>query len=302
MPYQSYDAIWRTLSRIAAEHPDVVTLETIGESCEQRPIPAVRVCGDESSAPKALFVGGIHGNEKVGVAAVLRLIEVLALGYRSAPKVRGLVNHREAWLVPVINPDGYERSRRRNARGVDLNRNFAAAFARRGLLNRWRAWPFYSGPFPYSEPETQALQSLTRRIDFAVALSFHSFGGLICFPYAHSAKKAGDYGLLKMVAEEMRRRQPFERYALRQLSWLYSPRGSLEDELYERCGTVAFLIEIMRYRRALAKPGVWLKPFYWFNPTETELPRHLENNIAPALYLLEIASDCLGRSPGPSSA
>ena len=301
MPYQSYDSIGRALSRIAGEHPDIVTLETIGESCEHRPISAVRVSGTGGNVPKALFVGGIHGNEKVGVYAVLRLLDVLVLGYRNDPQVRSLIDYREAWLVPLVNPDGYVRSRRRNATGVDLNRNFETAFDRRGLLNRWRAWPFYSGPFSYSEPETRALQSLIRRIDFAVALSFHSFGGLICFPYAHSGRRAGHFALLKTVAEEMRRRQPFEQYALRQLSWLYSPRGSLEDEMYERRGTAAFLIEIMKYERTLAKPAVWLKPFYWFNPTETELPRHLENNIGPSLYLLEVASDCLGPPSSPSS-
>lgn len=292
-PYQSYGSLGQTLAKIADEHSDIVTLEMIGESWERRPIQAVRISGAGGSVPKVLFVGGIHGNEKVGVYAVLRLIEKLALQYRTDPKVTGLVDHREAWLVPVVNPDGYARSRRRNARGVDLNRNFETAFDRRSFLNKWRKWPFYAGPFPYSEPETQALWDLIQRIDFAAVLSFHSFGGIIGFPYGHSKRRASASAMLKAVAEEMRRKQPLEEYAVRQLSWLYSQRGCLEDEVYEKRGTAAFLIEIMRFRRPLSKPTIWLRPFYWFNPQEPELRMHLENNIGPALHLLEIASEGL---------
>jgi len=294
MFYYSFEKIGQRLAEIRNAHSDIVALDTIGKSFEQRPIPAVRIAGSADHPPKALFVGGIHGNEKVGVHMVLRLIEVLVSGYRNDQRIRSLVGRREIWLVPLLNPDGYVKSSRRNARGVDLNRNFETAFAERGPLGRLKAWPFYAGPFPYSEPETQSIRSLVEQIDFSVALSFHSFGGLIGYPYGYSRKRPKDFELLKAIAEKMRSRQPFEKYAPRQQSWLYLPRGCLEDEMYEKKGTLAFLIEIMRYARLLTKPSVLPRPFLWFNPTETELPKHLENNVGPALYLLEIASDPRG--------
>ena len=89
------------------------------------------ISGSSNCSPKALFVGGIHGNEKVGVYMVLRLIEVLLNGYGDDRRVKNLVDQREIWFIPVLNPDGYVASRRKNARGVDLNRNFETAFSHR---------------------------------------------------------------------------------------------------------------------------------------------------------------------------
>ena len=61
--------------------------------------------------------------------------------------------------------------------------------------------------------------------------------------------------------------------------------------MYEKKGTLAFIIELLPYRRVVMRPAIWPRPFLWFNPAETERCKHLENNIGPALYLLEIASD-----------
>ena len=60
-----------------------------------------------------------------------------------------------AMIIPLANPDGWERATRYSARGVDLNRNFGF---------NWRAdCDEPPGPAPWSEPETVALR------DFIVA-------------------------------------------------------------------------------------------------------------------------------------
>lgn len=296
--YLEYEEILEYLLEQQVAHPQIARLEEIGRSCSDRPIMAVRISGADDQAPAVLFVGGIHGNERIGVMMVLRLIEELLGRYESDPRIASLVNSKDIRLIPVANPDGYVLSRRRNARGVDLNRNFAVAFSNRGLLSRHQKWLFYPGPYPYSEPETQAIMSLLKSRRFSVALSFHSFGGRILFPWGHTRRKPKDVEVFKKLSGEMRRRQPLEKYRIERLSWFYGLRGCLEDELYGNWGTLPFLVEIMGQKRRLLKPGVLKDRFRWFNPAEDEMQAHLENNIEAALHLLEIAGDLQVASMG----
>jgi len=85
---------------------------------------------------------------------------------RFAAEVAG---ERAAWILPVANPDGFLARTKDNARGVDLNRNFAAA--------SWRAehQPGYDpGPTPESEPETRALAALIARSGATRLIALHS--------------------------------------------------------------------------------------------------------------------------------
>ena len=93
--------------------------EPLGRSWEGRPIEVVHVRGD---GPRILVVGCIHGNECEGT-------EVTRLLARRTPNA-------DLWLVHQLNPDGYARRSRFNARGVDLNRDFLAATQRETRIAR----------------------------------------------------------------------------------------------------------------------------------------------------------------------
>jgi protein MpaA len=93
--------------------------EQLGRSYDGRPIDAVHVRG---AGPRILVVGCIHGDECEG-------IEVTKLLERSEGTT-------DLWLVHQLNPDGYARRSRFNARGVDLNRDFAAATQRETRIAR----------------------------------------------------------------------------------------------------------------------------------------------------------------------
>jgi murein peptide amidase A len=93
--------------------------EQLGRSHEARPIDVVHVAGPGT---RILVVGCIHGDECEG-------IEVTRLLARSHPAA-------DLWLVHQLNPDGYARRSRTNARGVDLNRDFLAATQRETRIAR----------------------------------------------------------------------------------------------------------------------------------------------------------------------
>jgi protein MpaA len=131
--------------------------QEIGRSWLGRPICARRFAG---AAPPVLLFGAIHGDEPLGAHCLVRLVAELA-GTEPLP--------REAWVVPVANPDGLAAGTKNNARDVDLNRNFAAA-----SWTRAHATGYDPGSAPASEPETRALVDLIARTGARRLVALHS--------------------------------------------------------------------------------------------------------------------------------
>ena len=86
---------------------------TFGSSVRGTKLRAVRL-GDPNATRKALVVGSIHGDETEGH----EIVRILRRSHRDTPAV-------QLWVVKTVNPDGVDAGTRRNARGVDLNRNFS---------------------------------------------------------------------------------------------------------------------------------------------------------------------------------
>jgi murein peptide amidase A len=135
------------------DRPAVVEQRVIGTSVQGRPIRAWRV-GDPESRVRVVAIASLHGDEPAPRAILEQL--------RDGRPVSGV----DLWLVPRANPDGAAAHQRKNARGVDLNRNFPAAWAPLGGA-------VASGPRPASEPETRALMRFLRAVDPRFVVSFH---------------------------------------------------------------------------------------------------------------------------------
>lgn len=140
----------------------------IGHTVKGRPIRAWHL-GDPASSVKAVFVGTIHGNE----ASPARILEDLRDG---AP-----VTGADIWVVPYLNRDGYARHTRKNARGVDLNRNFPVRWIR-------QHGTYDSGRRPASEPETRAMMRFLRAVRPSYVVGFHQplFGIDDSYPKGHA--------------------------------------------------------------------------------------------------------------------
>jgi len=90
--------------------------------------------------PLALVVGQQHGNEPAGGEALLALAMQLANPQHPASAV---LDHLDVLLLPRANPDGAALDRRRNAAGVDINRDHLLLRTREAgavadLVARWR--------------------------------------------------------------------------------------------------------------------------------------------------------------------
>ncbi|MEO9323102.1 M14 family zinc carboxypeptidase [Nocardioides sp. C4-1] len=140
----------------AAPRRAVFETEVIGRTVEGRPIRAFHLADPQVTRrrDRVVLFSTMHGNERDTRHALRALVD--------GPQVSGI----DLWVVPVYNPDGLQRGTRKNARGVDLNRNFPYRWA--DLDGNYE-----SGARPASEPETRAAMRFLREVDPDYLLSFH---------------------------------------------------------------------------------------------------------------------------------
>lgn len=194
------------------------------ESKGGRKIYAVKVSADPDEngpEPEVAFLGVHHARELITGVQTMELLRTLTDGYATDSDIRKLVDERETWVIPVVNPNGYERavasqvSWRKNARwddkakqdpgrcGIDINRNYGfehvASFppAQRKTLpdvgytgvdtstgNLVPDSDTYPGLSAFSEVETQAVRGLAHS-QFATRKR-KEVDGLVCMLSWHS--------------------------------------------------------------------------------------------------------------------
>ena len=135
------------------------TVQVIGLSRQGRAIKAIHT--GNSTGPRVLIVGCIHGNECAARAL-------------TRPLLAANVN-MNLWIIPTLNPDGLRYATRQNGAGVDLNRNWRRRWVRSG-----RPWStYYSGPSPFSEPESKAGRAFILRFKPQVTIWYHQHMNLV---------------------------------------------------------------------------------------------------------------------------
>jgi murein peptide amidase A len=133
-----------------------------GRSVKGRPL-MVRVYGHGDDV--VLLMAGIHGNEAAGVP----ILERLGRELMDRP---GLLAGRTVVILPEVNPDGVKANKRRNANGVDLNRNFPA--------DNFKTTKGH-GDEPLSQPESRAVLKQIERYKPNRIVTFHQ--PLTCLDY-----------------------------------------------------------------------------------------------------------------------
>jgi len=210
--YSSYDECVTFFNEAQKNRPDLVKVESIGKTWENRDIIAVSITKDvekDQQKPALFYTGTIHAREWIGIELSLAFAKYILDHIDYDPQLNAVLDRSTLYMVPCANPDGFEYSRkhfsfwRKNRRknvdgsfGVDLNRNFSVGFT----PNKDTTSNVYSGPSAFSEPETAALRDFVlAHANITIALDYHSQGNVF-FP-AHNfihedAEDAIDLNLL----------------------------------------------------------------------------------------------------------
>ena len=147
-PLMTHDEVVRRLQAVVAGAPDLFSIEQIGASIEGRSINHLRV----GSGPMPILLWSqMHGDEPTATAALFDVYEYLAR-HRDEPPVRRILSQLSLHFVPMLNPDGAERFQRRNAQGIDVNRD----------------------ALRLQTPEGRALKALRDRLEPKVGFNLHN--------------------------------------------------------------------------------------------------------------------------------
>jgi carboxypeptidase T len=306
--YHTLAQIESTLQTIASNYPSITSLYSIGTTYEGRSIWCLDISdypGVDEGEPGVFFMGLHHAREWPTVEICLKIADELTSNYGSNPDITDAVNNNRIWLVTVVNPDGYyychdqSHDWRKNRApypggiGVDLNRNYGGS----SDGNPWGSWgsvfegaathdpsqEVFCGSGPFSEYETQAIHNMFINNDISAAISWHTFGELVLWPWGYTTAGTPDTTYLTQVGQQIASRITQE-----EGSGTYTPQQS--DQLYPTTGD--FLD--WSYGNDLYVQGrptfcYTIEAGQSFQPQTSDLDQICEENFDGALYLLQQA-------------
>lgn len=184
------------LRSFAHQHRNIARLHTVGRSALNRELLAMQITDNphvrKPGKPMFKYVGNMHGNEVVGRQVLIYLIAYLLENYGINHRVTRLVNTTDIFIMPSMNPDGFEKAKqgcsgtfgRYNRNNVDLNRDFPDQF---------NSWDDYN--VNLAQPETQAMLEWIHKNPFVLSANLHGGALVASYPFDSNRehKKTGGY-------------------------------------------------------------------------------------------------------------
>jgi len=99
--------------------PDLIRIEPAGKSVEGREIFLASM---GHGAERILIWSQMHGDEPTATCALIDLLQYFGAHHRE-PWISAILEKYTLLIIPMLNPDGAERMQRRNAQGIDINRD-----------------------------------------------------------------------------------------------------------------------------------------------------------------------------------
>nr|WP_231399253.1 M14 family zinc carboxypeptidase [Longispora fulva] len=312
--YHDYAELTTEVNNLAAAKPAIFKKLSYGTSYEGRDLILVKISDNvdvDEDEPEILFNAHQHAREHLTVEMAIYLMHLLADNYGTDPRITDLVNSREFWIMPDVNPDGGEydiatgayRSWRKNRQpnagssnvGTDLNRNWPYKWGCCGGSSSSTSSETYRGPSAFSAPETKKYADWVKtrvvggKQQISVAIDFHTYSELVLWPYGYQT--ADTDGVMNpdqrstfaTIGQQM---ASTNNYTPEQASDLYIADGIVIDWLWADQKIFAYTFEMY--------PSSGGGGFY---PPDEVIPAQTSRNKEAVLKLAEYA-DCPYRAIG----
>lgn len=262
--YMTPDVVVKNVLAFKKTYPEIVQVEEIGRSRENRPLYSVTLTDPNgaSDKPVVLFNAMHHAREVMTTEIAMHMIEVLAQGFGTDPEVTRWLREYKIVVVPQVNPDGNNlvhtgqpwwrknAYRRVGVVGVDLNRNYPALWNSCHGSSSNVDDETFRGDAPASEPESRAMMNLVTKIRPVANLSYHSFGEMILFPYGCQNQSNPAKDLFFQIGVQLSRELTSDAgkhldYEVGESgSTLYEADGTDTDWHWQQWGVLSYTVEV----------------------------------------------------------
>lgn len=211
--FYSFSQMNTAMNNLVASYGSIASKTSLGTTVNGNNIWCIKISDnvgtDETNEPEVLFIGLQHAREAIGGSSLIFFMQYLCENYATDSRIRDLVDNREVYIIPCMNPDGWERNRSTNPNGgggwrknrkvidnsptqygVDLNRNWgvdwgncAGASSSCGDGTPESGNDTYWGTAPFSELETQAVRNFTTSHHLVAMIDQHAFGPYYSLPF-----------------------------------------------------------------------------------------------------------------------
>ncbi len=308
--YHNWPELVDEIMQAQKDHPDIVSIFSIGKSYQGRDIWVAKVSDNvatDEAQPEVLIDALHHAREHLSTEQALAVLRWLTDGYGSDGTVTRLVNSREIFIIFALNPDGlrfdltgspfraWRKNRQPNtgstAVGTDLNRNYGYRFGCCGGSSGNPKSTTYRGAAAFSAPETRALRDfVSSRVIGGVQqirthITLHTNGKLILWPYGYTKTDvppdmtALDHSTFVSMGKAM---AALNGYKAKQSSDLYITDGDQIDWMYGKYRIFSYTFELYP-----AETGAVLTDHY---PPASAIGPQTERNRAAILLLIDRAA------------
>lgn len=293
--YPTRAEVIATIDSLHAAFPAITTDKfSIGFSGEGREMWAIKISDNpnvDEAEPEILFTAIHHAREVITPLIILQTMRELLFNYGTDADITNLVNEREIWFIPFVNPDGYvynevtvpsgggmwRKNRTENpdaSFGTDPNRNYGHQW---GFDNAGSSptpsSDTYRGSGPFSEPENQNMRDLVNSRNFVIAVNFHSFSNLFLWAPGYQDFYTSDEPLFQAIGDTI---TSFNNYAAEPGWMLYNTNGDSDDWMYFEKGILSFTPEV-----GSGSDGFW--------PNPARIPALVGENVPGNLILIDLA-------------